>query len=220
MKPLWKSLCVLAFTLSATLSLADDFTDGVELYADQEYSAAAKSFKKAADKGNPEAQFNLGLMYLKGEGVEQDYPEAMALFRQSAEQGNARAQLNLARMYAKGHGVVASYAKALPWFKKSAEQGYADAQYTRSAVLTGTGAPRAAYELFLCQRPIPAWPDVAKRLAANALPARLTALRPRWLEINWPASTTASKSIPVCMPSPCSRNSTSSVATFPVAPLA
>lgn len=153
MKALLKSLCLLAFTLSAATSLADNFSDGVELYADQEYSAAAESFKKAAAKGNPEAQFNLGLMYLKGEGVEQDYRQAMALFQQSAEQDNARAQLNLARMYAKGQGLVASYAKALPWFKKSAEQGYADAQYSLGVLyVTGTGAPRdyrKAYELFL-----------------------------------------------------------------------
>jgi len=60
----------------------------------------------------------------------------------------------------------------------------------------------------------------ARRLAASALPARLTALRPRCCEMNWPASTTRSRSMPVAIPSPCIMYNTSSVATLPVAPLA
>lgn len=148
-----KTLLILACTLSAATCLADDFSDGLAWYAEEDYPAAAAAFQKAAEHGKADAQFNLGLMLLKGEGVAQDYPRAMALFQQASEQGNARAQLNLGRMYAKGQGAVASYAKALPWFKKSAEQGYADAQYSLGVLyVSGIGAPRdyrKAYELFL-----------------------------------------------------------------------
>src|SRR5450830_704602 len=58
------------------------------------------------------------------------------------------------------------------------------------------------------------------RFARMALPARLEPLRPRNCEMNWPASTTMSRSTPVSTPSPCIMYSTSSVATLPVAPLA
>jgi len=60
----------------------------------------------------------------------------------------------------------------------------------------------------------------ATRFAAIAFPARETGLRPRCAEMNCPASTIRSRSSPVSMPRPWSRYTTSSVATFPVAPLA
>lgn len=130
-------------TLAATKARDDNFTVGVELYSEDHYSAAAEAFQKSADKGNPEAQFNLGLMYLNGQGVAQDYRQAFSLFTESAEQGNARAQVNLARMYAKGKGVVANYDKAIPWFTKAADQGYADAQYSLGVLyVSGIGTPR------------------------------------------------------------------------------
>jgi hypothetical protein len=77
------------FTLQSVS--AGDFEDGVALYEQQEFTEAAKSFQSAANKGNADAQFNLGLMYLNGEGIEQDYQKARALFQQSAEQNNVRA---------------------------------------------------------------------------------------------------------------------------------
>src|SRR3546814_9337105 len=42
-------------------------------------------------------------------------------------------------------------------------------------------------------------PHASALRAARALPARLTALRPKWPEIHWPISTTASRSTPVSM---------------------
>ena len=37
---------------------------------------AVKWFRKATEQGHAEAQYNLGLMYSKGDGVQQDYAEA------------------------------------------------------------------------------------------------------------------------------------------------
>ena len=53
---------------------------------------------KAAEQGQAEAQYTLGFMYAKGEGVPQDYAEAMKWFRKAAEQGHAEAQHNLGVM--------------------------------------------------------------------------------------------------------------------------
>ncbi|MBC3886581.1 tetratricopeptide repeat protein [Undibacterium griseum] len=131
---------------------AGDFEDGVSLYEQEEFSAAAEAFQAAASKGHADAQFNLGLMYLNGEGVPEDYRRARELFEQSAAQNNVRAQVNLARIYAKGKGVAPDYGKAVSWFKKAADQGYADAQYSLGVLyVTGNGvAPdyRKARELF------------------------------------------------------------------------
>ena len=62
--------------------------------------------------------------------------------------------------------------------------------------------------------------DAAARLASKALPDRDTGFLPSTPEMNAAASTTPSSETPVSMPRPSSRNSTSSVATLPVAPFA
>ena len=50
-----------------------------------------------ADQGDATAQYDLGLMYAKGQGVPQDYAEAVKWFRKAADQGDASAQYNLGR---------------------------------------------------------------------------------------------------------------------------
>ena len=55
--------------------------------------------RQAADQGDAEAQYNLGLMYDNGEGVLQDDAEAVKWYRLAAEQGRADAQLLLGNMY-------------------------------------------------------------------------------------------------------------------------
>jgi len=42
----------------------------------QDYAEAAKWYRKAAERGDARAQYNLGFMYLNGTGVPQDYAEA------------------------------------------------------------------------------------------------------------------------------------------------
>jgi len=80
--------------------------------------------KAQAEKGDVEAQSDLGLMYAIGQGVSQDYTEALKWYRKAAEQGDALALYNLGVMYHEGHGVPQDDAEADKWFRKAAEQGY------------------------------------------------------------------------------------------------
>lgn len=50
------------------------------------------TIRRAAKRGDAEAQFNLGLMYAEGRGVREDAREAVRWFRRAAEQDHARAQ--------------------------------------------------------------------------------------------------------------------------------
>jgi TPR repeat protein len=50
----------------------------------QDNAEAAKWYRAAADRGDPQAQYNLGLAYAKGEGVEQDNISAHAWFNIAA----------------------------------------------------------------------------------------------------------------------------------------
>ena len=64
----------------------------------QDYSEAAKWFRKAAEREHGRAQTNLGSMYELGQGVPKNYAEAVKWYRRAAEQGYAVAQYNLGAM--------------------------------------------------------------------------------------------------------------------------
>lgn len=144
---------LITFGMHTPSAHADDLSQGVALYEDEDYVAAAAAFTKAAEKGNADAQFNLGLMYLKGQGVAQDNVQALKWFRQSAEQGNPKAQVNLGRMYARAKAVAPNFVTAAYWYRKAADQGYADGQYDLGVFyLSGVGVERSyqkAWRLFL-----------------------------------------------------------------------
>ena len=85
-------------------------------------------WRKAAEQGHAEAEYNLADMYFMGRGVTQDDSRALQWFRKAAEQGYADAENALANMYASGRGVSKDDALALEWFRRAAEQGNATAQ--------------------------------------------------------------------------------------------
>ena len=101
---------------------------------DNDPELAAGWFYRAAEQGYADAQFNLGLMYANGEGVEADTSKAVELFMKAAEQGNIDAQNNLAAMYFTGEGVARDVDKAIEWFEKAAKQGNAEAQANLEAI--------------------------------------------------------------------------------------
>ncbi len=70
---------------------------------------------KIAREGNAKAQYNLGHMYDRGEGVSKDYKEAVRWFQLSAVQGYAPAQHNLGMMYAMGQSVPQDDIQAYMW---------------------------------------------------------------------------------------------------------
>jgi serine/threonine protein kinase len=100
----------------------------INLYKSGNYIDAKKQLDEAAKKSNQDAQYYLGEMYDKGNGVKENDIEAVKWYRKSAEQGNANAQNNLGYMYDKGSGVKENDIEAVKWYRKSAEQGNASAQ--------------------------------------------------------------------------------------------
>ena len=105
-----------------------ELTAGSKAYEEQSYESAIKHFRKAAEKGNAEAQFKLGNCLYQGLGAEQDQAEAVKWFRKAAEQGLAKAQFNLGLCFYQGQGTELDFVEAVKWFRKAAEQGLAEAQ--------------------------------------------------------------------------------------------
>jgi TPR repeat protein len=98
-------------------------------YKRGDYKAAFGSMTEAAEEGNADAQYHLGLMYANGRGVPRDDKIAVLWYGKAAEQGEAQAQFNLGWMYANGRRVAKDEKIAVLWYTKAAEQGYARAQY-------------------------------------------------------------------------------------------
>jgi TPR repeat protein len=108
-------------------ALAADFKTGLDAYNRGDFAAALREWQPIAQQGEPHAQYNLGLLYARGQGVAQDYAQAAAWYRKAAEQGVPAAEYNLGVMYANGQGVAADPQEASKWFLKAAEQGVGDA---------------------------------------------------------------------------------------------
>lgn len=91
-----------------------------------EYSRAADTYKQILklESQNTTAQYNLGQLYLRGNGVEQNFVEAAKLFRSAAEFGNdGYAQNFLAVLYNIGSGVGKNDLAALYWFDRATDNG-------------------------------------------------------------------------------------------------
>ncbi len=101
---------------------------------DNDPGLAAGWFYRAAEQGYADAQFNLGLMYINGEGIEQDTVQAVELFKKAAEQGNIDAQNNLGALYYTGEGVERNVDIAIEWFEKAAALGSDDARANLEAI--------------------------------------------------------------------------------------
>ena len=95
----------------------------------QDYRQAAYWYTKSAEQGLSIAQYYLGLMYRKGDGVQQSDMKAVYWYTKAANQGDAAAQNNLGFMYSQGLGLIQDYEKSFLWYTKSAEQGNVNAQY-------------------------------------------------------------------------------------------
>ena len=80
------------------------------------------------EAGDAETQYNLGLLFYNGHGVQQAYRAAAKWYQMAAEQGYSDAQYNLGLMYSIGQGVQENCKEAFQWFSKAAEQGNINAQ--------------------------------------------------------------------------------------------
>ena len=52
------------------------------------YETAAEWFRKAAEQGNADAQYNLGMCYQEWKGVEQSFSKAEEWYTKAAQQGH------------------------------------------------------------------------------------------------------------------------------------
>ena len=125
----WLLVCLTLFFAGITgTAFAGDNDKGNTAYDKGNYAEAVKFYKKAAQKGDPAGQVNLGYMYQNAFGIDKDYAEAAKWYGKAADQGYALGYSNLGVMYENGFGVTASNDEAFRLYKKAADKGDANGQ--------------------------------------------------------------------------------------------
>lgn len=141
--PMFTTLAIaLAFAVTPITVSAADFDDGLAAFNRKDYVTALKIWRPLADRGEARPQYDVGLLYFHGLGVERDVREAARWFRLAADQGYAPAQSYLGAIYRSGNGVEQDPFEARKWFARAAAQGDAFAQNWLGALSQlGQGGP-------------------------------------------------------------------------------
>jgi len=108
----------LLIAAAAPLS-AQSVRAGIEAWQQSDYAGAVAIWRPLAEKGDADAQFNLGQAYRLGRGVPTNLSAAKTWFERAATQGHVDAQTTLGLLLFQN----GDQAEGLGWLKKAAEQG-------------------------------------------------------------------------------------------------
>jgi TPR repeat protein len=141
-------VATMAWLATAAMPAAADIKTAVEAFRSGDYTTAFKEFSTLAAAGDRYAQYNLGVMYLTGQGVAKDAATSYRWQRKAADQGLAVAQHGLGVLYYRGEGVGQDDKAAARWFRKAAEQGLANAQFNLGVMyFNGRGVKPDKFEV-------------------------------------------------------------------------
>jgi TPR repeat protein len=93
------------------------------------WAASVADLTAKAEKGDAEAQYALGMLYMDGTPeVAKSPTDAAKWLRKAADQGNGLAQRNLSGLYMNGVGVEKDQILALMWMKLAVKSGAPNAE--------------------------------------------------------------------------------------------
>jgi TPR repeat protein len=110
------------------------YDEGVEAYSSGDYAKALTEFRAAADQGNVDGMYFVGMFYHNGYGVTRDQAEAYKWFRKAADLNDPRSQYYVGIMTAAGKGVEKDPVAGAMWLVISARNAKTtrkDAHYTK-----------------------------------------------------------------------------------------
>ena len=107
----------------------------LEAYKNRDFKKAYEIWTEEAKHKNDQAMTNLGLMYLKGEGVEKDFSKAKDWFLKASDYDNDSANFNLALMYQTKIGVEEDIPKAVDYFRRAVAKNHVQAAFRLALIL-------------------------------------------------------------------------------------
>jgi len=122
--------------------------DGFDAFRAGRYDVAIKHWLPLAQsdeptKDNADAMYNIGLLYMNGQGVKEDYKLAKQWFKRAAFYGSVDAAYNLGVLYMGRKFGFPSKKDAMYWWKQAAEYGHTDSQYNLGVLLAYGHASKA-----------------------------------------------------------------------------
>ena len=133
--------CAIALWCSLPAVTAEDFDNSSN--GNIAASDLVKQIRKSALSGSAASQYELGLLFEYGRGVEQDDSTAVLWYGKSADQNYASAQYRLAVLIDNGWGHPVDKEKAFGLYESAAERGHELAQYdTAIMYFKGSGVLR------------------------------------------------------------------------------
>ena len=102
---------------------------GSYYYALNDCYEAIKWIGMAAELGNAEALFNMGIFYLEGMGCDQDMEKCASYLHRAARRRHPEAQFAYADLLANGWGIEQDEKRAVKWYLDAAENGHVEAMY-------------------------------------------------------------------------------------------
>jgi TPR repeat protein len=120
-------VAIFALVLPAAAA-AGSYQDGRDAYDVGNFDKAMAVWAPAAESGDADSQYGMGLLYSEGIVVPMDDLQALKWFGLAAEQGHGEAQYKLGVMHANGWGVPMSEVEAMKWYQLAAENGITEAQ--------------------------------------------------------------------------------------------
>jgi TPR repeat protein len=119
----------LAFSSAVT---AGDYQDGRDAYDVGNFDKAMAVWAPAAESGDADSQYGMGLLYSEGIAVPMDDLQALKWFGLAAEQGHGEAQYKLGVMHANGWGVPMSEVEAMKSWRNACRLKSSPRQMPRS----------------------------------------------------------------------------------------
>ena len=133
------ALVAIAVASTAALAAGQTVKDGVEALQHGDPARAVAIWRPLAQKGDPDAAFDLGQSYRFGRGVAPDAAQAKKWFEQAARTGHLQAQVSLGLLLFD----IGDRSNALIWLKRAAERGEPRALLvTGTALFNGDGMKR------------------------------------------------------------------------------
>jgi SH3-like domain-containing protein len=140
-KPAFLFLAILLL-VSGSVS-ANEWEMAAEAYRNKDYTAALSIWQRLAEEDDRDAQYAVGVIHYKGQGVRKDLESALQWFQKAADHGHPKAMFNLGVAAWEGKGLPKSYATAVKWWKEAAAKGDSASQYNLGlAYSLGKGAER------------------------------------------------------------------------------
>ena len=158
-----KYLVAVALLLgAASPSSAQSVKAGIDAWQRADYSGAVAIWRPLAEKGDADAEFNLGQAYRLGKGVQTNLAASKTWFERAANQGHVDAETTLGLLLFQN----GNQAEGLSWLKKAADQGE-----PRALLVYGTALVNGDS---VTQDPILGYAFVSRAAAQGLEPAKQT----------------------------------------------